>query len=156
MFVRVKPYNKETGCLVVNYTSPKGGRYNVDAGWYEVNDAEELAFLKRARNDPDKRNSAQVFDIVETLDRANELEMDDYEEEMAHARREVYKTPVEARPVKDVVVEQAARVVEIPQGVEARHVGKVATLSSLGKAGAKVTETKPKTRKAKPKPGKPV
>jgi len=72
--VRVRPYNPKRGQLVRRYMV-KGIRFDVNRGWYKVDD--ELAkYLATVTNDPNDPESTPVFDVL-TEKEALKLEQDE-------------------------------------------------------------------------------
>ena len=93
---RLKPYNEKRGHVVRIYMIA-GLRFDVDRGWYEVDDAlaEELSKLTQNYDDPE---SPELFDVVtkEKAEQMEQAEADAEERAKATARRPA--SPSAGRP----------------------------------------------------------
>lgn len=104
MLVRLKPLSERKGHKVQVYMY-KGFRFNVERGWYEVDDdafAEELRDLRQDHYDPD---SADLFDVC-TEDEARRLE--EKERRVAENERATVSQPEKIRGAKARIPREVA------------------------------------------------
>jgi predicted flap endonuclease-1-like 5' DNA nuclease len=61
-YVRLKPFNPKRGFKLRRYTV-FGLRFEVEAGWYKLDDSEVAAYLKTIHNDNNNPDSPLAFDV---------------------------------------------------------------------------------------------
>ncbi len=137
-FVRIRPYNKARGQLVRRYVYG-GVRFEVDHGWYEVDD-EIAEYLKTVLTHPQDPDSKPVFDVSDQAG-AEKIALDEYE--AANPERKITEA---------IAGRQKVSVDDLDSDAKAKVKGKATAPSPAGKKEKPAEEAeKPRASEA---PGK--